>query len=122
MTTLEVQAGACGCSAKISVVKVDERHVRVVLESDCEPVMAMNDDLARLQWKGKGHNVFGPIPESAVYRSAALHIRHTACPVPSAILKAIEAEVGAAVPKDVKFTFQARDPKDDVPPVPSPPT
>lgn len=105
MTVLKVQAGACGCSAKVTATKADDRHIHIVIESDCEQVMAMNADLTNLQWKGKGHEVFGRLAESAVYRSASEHIRHTACPVPSAILKAIEVEVGAAVPADVTFVF-----------------
>jgi hypothetical protein len=105
MTVLEVQAGACGCSAKIAIHRVDENHVGVVIESSCDQLTDMNADLACLQWKGKGHEVFRPMNDSAVYRSASLHIRHTACPVPSAILKAIEVEVGAALPKDVTVTF-----------------
>ncbi|MBI4771144.1 MAG: hypothetical protein HY784_12220, partial [Chloroflexi bacterium] len=59
-----------------------------------------------LQWKGKGHQVFRPMDESAVYQSAARHIRHTACPIPAAILKAIEVEVGIALPRDVHIQFQ----------------
>jgi hypothetical protein len=43
--------------------------------------------------------------ESVVYQSAARHIRHTACPIPAAILKAIEVEVGIALPQDVTITF-----------------
>jgi hypothetical protein len=67
----------------------------------------MNPDLARVQWKGKGHEVFKRMTESAVYQSAAQHIRHTACPIPTAILKAIEVEVGIALPKDVTITFSS---------------
>ncbi|MBI4316389.1 MAG: hypothetical protein HY679_10665, partial [Chloroflexi bacterium] len=32
---------------------------------------------------------------------------HTACPIPAAILKAIEVEVGIALPKDVTITFSS---------------
>ncbi|HSB88990.1 MAG TPA: hypothetical protein VLD63_03075 [Anaerolineales bacterium] len=108
MRSLEVQAGACGYTAKITIHKVDERHVRVEIESSCDQITAMSDDLACLQWKGKGHEVFRPMNESAVYRSASAHIRHTACPIPSAILKAIEVEVGAALPQDVTIHFRPR--------------
>ncbi len=105
MTRVEVFAGVCGYSAIIDVTKVDDAHVQVVVTSACEEITDMNPDLARLQWKGKGHEVFKHMTESAVYRSAAQHIRHTACPIPAAILKAIEVEVGIALPKDVTITF-----------------
>ena len=109
MTSLDVQAGSCGFSVKITVHKVDDRHVRVEIESGCDQLTAMNDDLACLKWKGKGHEVFGRMNDSAVYRSASTHIHHSACPVPSAILKAIEVEVGIALPKDATITFASGD-------------
>ena len=58
----------------------------------------MNDDLSCLDVR---NGVFGRMTDSAVYRSATQHLKHAACPVPSAILKAIEVEAGLAVPQDV---------------------
>ena len=106
-TRIEVYAGVCGHSAVIDVTKVDDTHVQVVITSACDQITAMNPDLARVQWKGKGHEVFKRMTESAVYQSAAQHIRHTACPIPTAILKAIEVEAGIALPKDVTITFSS---------------
>ena len=106
-TRIEVDAGVCGHSAIIDVTKVDDAHVQVVIASACDQITAMNPDLAHMQWKGKGHEVFKRVTESAVYQSAAKHIRHTACPIPAAILKAIEVEVGIALPKDVTITFSS---------------
>ncbi len=106
-TRVEVFAGVCGHSAIIDVTTVDDVQVQVVITSACEQITDMNSDLARVQWKGKGHEVFKRMTESAVYRSAAQHIRHTACPIPAAILKAIEVEVGIALPKDVTIAFSS---------------
>ncbi|MDW8326515.1 MAG: hypothetical protein RMK99_08120 [Anaerolineales bacterium] len=111
-TRVEVFAGICGYSAVIEVNKVDETHVQVIIHSECTQITSMNPDLANLRWKGKGHEVFKRMPESAVYQSAARHIRHTACPVPAAILKAIEVETGVALPKDVTIKFLNSDAKD----------
>ena len=36
-------------------------------------------------------------------RMAAKHCKHTACPVPSGILKAIEVASGLALPKDASI-------------------
>jgi hypothetical protein len=110
MTRVEVYAGVCGHTAIIDVSQVDAKHVQVVIHSECEQITAMNSDLACIQWKGKGHEVFKSITESIVYRSAANTIRHTACPIPSVILKAIEVEVGIALPQDVSIQFvQSKD-------------
>jgi hypothetical protein len=111
-TRVEVYAGVCGHSALIDVTKVDDAHVQVVITSACDQITAMNPDLTRIQWKGRGHEVFKRMTESAVYQSAVKHIRHTACPIPTAILKAIEVEVGIALPKDVTITFSSPAPAD----------
>jgi hypothetical protein len=112
MTQVEVQAGICGHTALITVTRVDEQHIQVLIESECEQITAMNPDLARLQWKGKGHEVFKRMTESAVYQSANRHLRHTACAIPAAILKAIEVETGVALPKDVIITFRQQPPSE----------
>ncbi len=104
-TRVEVFAGVCGHSAIIEASQIDATHVQVVITSVCEQITAMNPDLTQLQWKGKGHDVFKRMTESTVYQSAAKHIRHTACPIPTAILKAIEVEVGIAVAKNVTISF-----------------
>jgi hypothetical protein len=109
-TRVEVFAGVCGHSAVIEATKVDEAHVRVVIFSACDQITDMNPDLEQVQWKGKGHEVFKRMTESVVYQSAAKHIRHTACPIPTAILKAIEVETGLALPKDVTITFTSQPP------------
>jgi hypothetical protein len=77
----------------------------------------MNPDLDNIQWKGKGHEVFNGFSESIVYRSAAKHIRHQGCPIPAAIIKTIEVEVGIALPEDVtiKFVHDEDDNSSDAP-------
>lgn len=105
MAQAQVHAGDCGFSATIDVTQLDRKHVRVVVHSECEQIASMNPDLICLQWKGRGHQVFKRVAESAVYQSASKHIRHTGCPIPAAILKTIEVEVGIALPEDVTITF-----------------
>ena len=105
MAQSEVYAGICGCSARIDVKQLDNNHIQVLVRSECEQITAMNTDLARIQWKGRGHQVFTRMTDSVVYQSAGKHIRHTGCPVPAAILKTIEVEVGIALPEDVTIRF-----------------
>ncbi len=103
MTRLIVHAGACGYDVAVTVEKVDRSTVRVVLNSECEQISAMQPDISELNWR-KG--VFCRIAESRIYQSAAQHLNHAACPVPGAILKAIEVEVGIALPKDILIHFE----------------
>lgn len=107
MSKVVVHAGACGHTTEIEVTQIDREHVRVVLHSTCQQITSMGPDLEHLKWRGKEHVVFLPIDRSAVYRSGGQHRLHTACPVPSAIIKAIEVELGLAVPRDVTMVIQA---------------
>lgn len=103
MSRVTVHAGACGYDVAVEVEKVDRHTVRVALRSECKEVMAMQPEMAELNWR---RGVFCRIAESRVYACAAQHLHHAACPVPSAILKAIEVEVGIALPKDVTIHFE----------------
>ncbi|MBI4321503.1 MAG: hypothetical protein HY675_23670 [Chloroflexi bacterium] len=103
MTRVGANGGACGFDAIIEVVRIDRDTVRVTIDSECEQITAMNPDLTILNWR---RGVFCRMCESRVYQSASHHINHTACPIPAAILKAIEVEVGIALPEDVSISFQ----------------
>jgi len=103
LTQVTVDGGACGFTATIEVEKMDRHTVRVAIRSECEQIVAMNLDLAELNWR---RGVFCQIADSRVYQSASQHLKHAACPIPGAILKAIEVEVGIALAKDVIIHFE----------------
>jgi len=105
VTRVMVDAGICGFTVTIEVCKVDARTVRVVIASDCETVSKWGEQLGHLDWqeslKHPGNFLF--------FESAFRHIRHAACPIPIAVLKAIEVEVGVAAPKNVNIWFHDAD-------------
>jgi len=102
MSRVVVDAGSCGFSAEIRAERLEGRKVRVALSSGCEMLERMNGDLKEVDWR----ETLGSLKNSLVYRVASQHISHAACPVPSAILKAIEVEVGAALSQDVTMTIE----------------
>jgi hypothetical protein len=83
-----------------------DRKVRITLDTDCEMVRKMIDDVRELD-RTAALTGFASNP---VYRAAAKHLKHVACPVPSGILKAIEVEAGLNVPRDATIIF-ASDPQ-----------
>ena len=102
MTKVKVQPGSCGFSVSIRADKGPGKVVAVTMESDCEMVRKMAEDIKTL-------DRFAPLTgllTNPVYRAAAKHLKHAACPVPSAILKAIEVEAGMNVAKDATIVFQ----------------
>ncbi|HEX9861457.1 MAG TPA: hypothetical protein VGB23_09650 [Nitrospirota bacterium] len=101
MTTVTVESGACGFALTIRAEKREDGKIAVTLDTDCEMVRKMSEDVAVLDRLV----VFTGFVNNPVYRSATKHLKHTACPVPAAILKAVEVEAGLNVPKDVEIRF-----------------
>ena len=101
MKKVRVDPGICGFKATVKVERVDKTHVRVHIACACEQIETFGQEIAEMEWR----RAFGPMTGSAVYEAAAKTIHHVTCPIPMAVLKAIEAEIGAALPKDVTVTF-----------------
>lgn len=101
MTTVVVQSGACGFKVTITAEKGKERTIAVSLDTACEMVQKMLGDIATVDRMA----ALTGFRDNPVYQSAAKHLKHVACPVPSGILKAIETEAGMNVPKDARIEF-----------------
>ncbi|KLU62199.1 hypothetical protein CEB3_c14180 [Peptococcaceae bacterium CEB3] len=103
MTKVKVFAGACGFTSVIKAQSWGPTTVKVGIVSACKMLRGMNEDLGLMDWT-KG--IFNKVTESVIYRSAGEHLKHTDCPVPCAIIKAIQVEIGAAVPKNVEIKIE----------------
>src|SRR3990167_8243438 len=101
MTKIAVDPGICGLSVIVSVEKGKDKKVTVSLETECQMVNKMLEDISTLDIMA----AFTGYLNNPVYRSAAKHLRHVACPVPSAVLKALEVEAGFCLPKNVSMVF-----------------
>ncbi|MBE9513967.1 MAG: hypothetical protein KAX25_04240 [Dehalococcoidia bacterium] len=101
MTRVVVDPGICGFPAIVEVTRLSSRKVKVAITSDCEMLAQMGAHLSELDWR----DALKAQDASLVQEYASQHIKHVACPVPTAILKAIEVEVGVALPRDVSIQF-----------------
>jgi len=101
VTVVEVDAGCCGFTTKIEVLKVDDHLVKADVSRDCEMITAWGKELGSLDWG----QCFRNSADSPVFQCASKHIAHVACPVSVALLKAMEVEVGVALPVDVAIRF-----------------
>ena len=101
MTKVVVDPGICGFIAIVEVVKLSGKIVGIKINSNCDAIARIGDQMSRLEWTRiwRQHAFFFNelVPQC---------IQHIACPVPVAILKAIEVEVGIALPKDVVIRFE----------------
>ncbi len=101
MTKVIIHSGACGFTVTLTAEKGPGGKITLSLDTECEMVKKMLPDIMVL-------DRFAPLAgflTNPVYRSAAKHLKHGACLVPSGILKAIEVEAGLNVPKDATIEF-----------------
>ncbi len=104
MTKVKVQPGSCGFTALIKADKGPNKTISVIIETDCEMVRKMAEEIKTL-------DRFAPLAgllTNPVYQAAARHLKHAACPVPSAVLKAIEVEAGLNLAKDATIVFDKK--------------
>jgi hypothetical protein len=102
MTKLTVNPGVCGLTCVITADTNDDGEVTVQAETNCKAVLKMIEEME--QPLEPYEVCFGKPGEGAVYE-AAVNLAHASCPIPSAILKCIEAESSLALPREVKFEF-----------------
>ncbi|MEJ2696059.1 MAG: hypothetical protein P8013_05375 [Candidatus Sulfobium sp.] len=101
MTRVVVNPGACGMESTIEIEKKDSKTYSVKVGSECEMVVKLGREIPELTMM----DAFKRVMDNPVYTGAVKCLKHVACPVPSAILKALEVEAGLNVPKDVSIKF-----------------
>jgi hypothetical protein len=100
MAIVDVDPGICGFPARIIALSEDGQHCTLQIESGCASIMALAADLATVD----GYEAaFKNFAENPVYQAAARNYKHAACPLPSAIVKAVEIACGLALPRTVRF-------------------
>ncbi|MCC7568623.1 MAG: hypothetical protein KO463_03290 [Candidatus Methanofastidiosa archaeon] len=95
-TRAKVDPGPCGFITFIEAKKVAPEHVYVSVTSDCAHIKKLSIGIVNA-----AEDLYNGYETSKVYGKAKECIKHMACPVPCAILKAVEVEAGLAVPKNV---------------------
>jgi len=81
----------------------DIGEVDYQIESDCPFILKMS-------WSIKPLNPFDvievPFKDNPVYLHASEHLEHAACPVPCAIVKAIEVASEMGLKRDIKINIE----------------
>ena len=102
MTKVCVNPGICGFETIIEAIRSGD-IVRLQIKSECEEIKKLANALTRFSLKDLRNAK--SFTENKVYENAARYVPHFSCPIPCAIFKAIEAELGLALKKDVTITF-----------------
>lgn len=106
MITVQTDPGICGLPSTITSSSEDMQNVKIEIDSKCPDIMKIAEKIKEVNAM---EEVFGKIGENAVYTAAKEHCKHAACPVPAAIMKAVEAAAGLALPKDVTIRIAKSD-------------
>ncbi|OKY77735.1 MAG: hypothetical protein BTN85_0203 [Candidatus Methanohalarchaeum thermophilum] len=105
MTEILVKPGACKFETKIKATIKDKktREMDVEIESECKDVKKLSRSLKNINSLEVLDSNF---IDNEIYKKADKYLEHVTCPIPCAILKAIEAEAGLALKKDVRIEFK----------------
>lgn len=105
MATAKIFSGRCGFHTTVEATLYeteDGDRVKLHIESECKSCLKLAavltdvDPLREITYRGEG-----PL----TLELAAKTLPHTACPVPSGIIKAIEVASGLALPADASITL-----------------
>jgi len=103
LTSVVINPGVCGFVTTVQAVKTGKRRVSVTIVTDCKQTGELNQVLKDIDiW-----TALEPGNELSIQTQAVKHGLHSACPIPSGIVKAIEVETGLALPRDVSIHFES---------------
>lgn len=97
-----VDAGVCKMKTTITAKENDMGLVDLKIESDCPNILKMSWGLKPMSPYAEVETKFN---KSEIYRLANDTIPHTACPVPSAMIKALEVAGGLGLKRDCQIKF-----------------
>jgi hypothetical protein len=98
MVEVYIDPGICGLKSTVTIDAEDGATAVISFKTDCPSLKPMETELTEVDGY---EECFSKIGDSGIYELAKKYCRHTACPVPSALIKGIECACGLALPKDV---------------------
>ena len=100
MAIVRIVPGVCGMETHIEAQADEGYQVTFKITSSCEHIQKMVAELGEVSAL---EELRRPITQTTPYQLADRFFFHAACPVPSAIVKAMEIAAGMALPADVHF-------------------
>lgn len=97
-TVVRVSGGACGFKTIIKATREGTRNAILEIKTDCPNLKPLEIELTHAE---AYKECFARVGKSGIYEAAAKYCKHSACVVPAAITKAIEAACGLALARDV---------------------
>jgi len=102
VTKCRVDPGACGFICLIEVGRTGKYKTTVRLESQCKQIVKLAAEIHEVDFMDI---MRGSFAHNRVFLSAARCKLHPSCPIPTALVKTVEAELGMAVKKSITITL-----------------
>lgn len=103
-----VEPGVCGFPCHVRAKKTGRYTVSVKLAgSECKHIKRLGEQFKEISLR----ELFAPVTKSPVFLFAQKAGCHPSCPVPMAVLKAVEVAMDMALPRDVTIKFASRETK-----------
>lgn len=96
MAVSEIFGGICGFNTKV-IATEDGGKIKLTIETNCPNVVKLADELTEVD---AFNEVFKRVILTKTYELASKYLPHSACIVPTGILKAVEVEANLALPKE----------------------
>ncbi len=100
MIQVKIHAGVCNFTTKVIASSEDMQTTKLIITSQCPNYKPLETELVEVD---AFVECFGKLCEGEIYATCKKYCPHPSCPVPSGIIKAVEAACGLALPKDVSF-------------------
>ncbi len=95
-----VDAGICGFKTIIEASLKERKIVEISMQTECPDLKPMAEELREVD---AYKECFAKVGESPVFHLARKYCKHAACPVPTAVIKAVEVAAKLALPKNVEI-------------------
>jgi hypothetical protein len=99
---ISVEPGICGFCCQVQAWQQNKKKAVVRISgSDCKLIQKLAENIKEITV----HDIFTGHSTNPVYKAAERAGCHLSCPVPVAVLKAAEAALELALPREARITF-----------------
>ena len=103
MTKMIVNPGVCGFICLIEAEQGKKYNAAVRLQSPCKQVSKFAEKISEVDFM---EIMRAPIGQNKVVHAAAVCKLHQSCVIPTAVIKAVEAELGLALKKNISIKYE----------------
>ena len=100
MIRVEVNGGACNFNSEVKVTSDDMQTASIEFKTECPNLKPLEQELREVD---AYEECFAKLGEASIFEVCKKYCKNAACPVPTAIIKGIEAECGLALPKSIQI-------------------